>query len=268
MPGASSIRAANYVYNVAPKDGTVIAAVQRTVPFEPLMGNGSVQYDVAKINWLGNTSKETGVVVVWHTSPIQSASDIFKYEMIVGGAGPATGTEIYARALNNVLGAKMKIVSGYQTMGPLTLAMERGEIQGNANWSWSSVLSSHPDWVEEKKIRVLMHMGLKDIAGRPDIPSVLTLTRNDEQKHIFEFLMYNSSLGRPFFIAPGVPQDRMTALQNAFVETMRDKDFLEEAKRAKLEIDPLSGAEVRDIVLRAYAFPKDIVEKARVASQP
>ena len=170
--------------------------------------------------------------------------------------------------MNAVLGTKFKIVTGYKDSAEALLAMERGEIQGNANWSWSSVLSSHPDWVEEKKIRVLMHMGLKDIAGRPDIPSVLTLTRNDEQKHIFEFLMYNSSLGRPFFIAPGVPQDRMTALQNAFVETMRDKDFLEEAKRAKLEIDPLSGAEVRDIVLRAYAFPKDIVEKARVASQP
>lgn len=268
MPGASSIRAANYVYNVAPKDGTVIAAVQRTVPFEPLFGNTAAQYDVRKINWLGNTAKEIGLVVVWHTAPHHVAADIFKHEMIVGGAGPGTGTEQYARALNSVLGAKMRIVSGYQNMAPLTLAMERGEIQGNANWSWSSIQNSRPDWLRDGKIRLLMHVGLKDIPERPDVPSVLTLMKNEEQRQVFQVLMYNSSLGRPFFLGPDIPRDRVDAMKGAFMTTMRDKAFLEDAKRTKLDIDPHSGDEVRDIVLQAYAFPRDIIDKARAAIQP
>ena len=268
MPGASSIRAANYVYNVAPKDGTVIAAVQRTVPFEPLFGNPAAQYDVSKINWLGNTAKEIGVFVVWHTAPHQAASDIFKYEMIVGGAGPATGTEIYARALNTILGAKLKIVSGYQNMQPLTLAMERGEIQGNANWSWSSIQNSQPGWLKDGKIRLLMHMGLNDIADHPDVPSVLTLTRNDEERQIFQVLMYGNSIGRPFFLGPGILEDRVLALQNAFMATMVDKEFLDDAKKMKLDIDPDSGSEVRDMVMRAYSFPKAVIAKAQAAIQP
>jgi tripartite-type tricarboxylate transporter receptor subunit TctC len=268
MPGASSIRAANYVYNIAPKDGTVIAAVQRTVPFEPLFGNTAAQYDVTKINWLGNTAKEIGLVVVWHTAPHQTAADVFKYEMIVGGAGPGTGTEQYARALNTILGAKMRIVSGYQNMAPLTLAMERGEIQGNANWSWSSIQNSRPDWLRDGKIRLLMHMGLKDIPGHPEVPSVLTLTRTEEEKQIFSVLMYNSSLGRPFFLGPDIPQDRVQVMQEAFMATMEDKEFLEDAKRTKLDIDPHSGAEVRDIILGAYAFPPEVIAKARAAIQP
>jgi tripartite-type tricarboxylate transporter receptor subunit TctC len=268
MPGASSIRAANYVNNIAPKDGTVIAAVQRTVPFEPLFGNSAVQYDVHKINWLGNTAKEIGLVVVWHKAPHQIAADIFKYPMIVGGAGPATGTEMYARALNTILGAKMRIVSGYQNMAPLNLALERGEIEGIANWSWSSVQNSQPGWLKEGKIRLLMHMGLQDIPERPEVPSVLTLTRNTEESQIFEVLMYNSALGRPFFLAPGVPEDRVKAMQSAFMATVADKDFIDDATRLKVDIDPHSGAEVRDIVLRAYSSPEAVIVKARAAIQP
>ena len=241
MPGASSIRAANHVYNVAPKDGTVIAAVQRTVPFEPLFGNTAVQYDVHKINWLGNTAKEIGMVAVWHTAPHQTAADVFKYPMIVGGAGPATGTEMYAGALNTILGAKMRIVSGYQNMGPLNLAMERGEVEGIANWSWSSIQNSQPGWLKDGKIRLLMHMGLQDIPERPEIPSVLTLTRTEEERQIFEILMYNSSLGRPFFLGPDVPEDRVKVPQAAFMATMTDKDFLDDAKRLSVDIDPLQA---------------------------
>jgi tripartite-type tricarboxylate transporter receptor subunit TctC len=267
MPGASSIRAANYVYNIAPKDGTVIAAVQRTVPFEPLFGETSVQYDVQKINWLGNTATETGLAVAWHTAPHRTAADIFKHPMIVGGAGPATGTEMYARALNSVLGAQLRIVSGYQTMASLTLALERGEIEGIANWSWSSIQNSRAAWVSGGKIRLLMHMGLHDIPERPDIPSVLTLTRNEEERQIFQLLMYNGALGRPYFIGPGVPDDRVRALQTAFTDTLRDADFLDEARRTGLEIDPHSGAEVREIILHAYSLPAAVLKKARAATQ-
>jgi tripartite-type tricarboxylate transporter receptor subunit TctC len=269
MPGASSLRAANYIYNIAPKDGTFIAGVQRTVPFEPLFSNPVAQFDVRQITWLGSTSTEVGTFVVWHTTPHQTAADLLKYDLIVGGAGVETATEIYARALDNILGAKIRVVSGYMDMGPLTLAMERGEVQGNANWSWSSIVQSHSDWLHDQKIRPLLYMGLHGIAEMPQIPSILELTRNEEERQIFQILIaVNNGLGRPFFLAPGIPADRVRLLETAFVAATSDPEFLDDAKRSRLDIAPLSGPEVRDVVLQAYSFPSDIVTKARVASRP
>ncbi len=269
MPGASSLRAADYIYNIAPKDGTFIAGVQRTVPFEPLFGNPVAQFDVKRITWLGTTSTEIGTFVVWHTAPHRTAADLLKYDLITGGAGPETATEIYARALDSILGAKIRVVSGYMDMGPLTLAMERGEIQGNANWSWSSIQQSHPDWLRDGKIRPLMYMGLHAIPELPDLPSILDLARNEDERRIFQILIaVNNGLGRPFFAAPGIPADRVKLLEDGFVKTVADPEFLEDAKRSRLDVAALSGREVRDIVLEAYSFPPEIVTRARVASRP
>lgn len=269
MPGASSLRAADYITNIAPKDGTFIAGVQRTVPFEPLFGNPVAQFDVRRVTWLGTTSTEIGTFVVWHTAPHRSAADLLKYDLITGGAGVETATEIYARALDSVLGAKIRIVSGYMDMGPLTLAMERGEIQGNANWSWSSIRQSHPDWLRDGKIRLLMYMGLHAIPELPELPSILDLARNEDERRIFQILIaVNNGLGRPFFLAPGIPADRVALLKEAFVKAVADPEFIEDAKRSRLDVSPLSGDEVRDIVLQAYSFPPQIVARARAASRP
>jgi tripartite-type tricarboxylate transporter receptor subunit TctC len=267
-PGASSLAATNYVYELAPKDGTVIAEPQRPIPFPTLFIDGPVRYDVRKIQWLGSTMHELGLVVAWHSAPQQTIADVFKTPMLIGGNGPVTDTEIFPRALNRILGTKFKIVSGYPGQAQIVLAMERGEIQGTGNWSWSDIAKGHPDWVRDKKIRLLLQLDLKQSPELPDVPLIMDLARNDEERQLFELLVGMKALGRPYFVAPEVPQERAAALRTAFMDTMRDPDFLAEATQALGAIDPVSGADMERIVTRVYALPASLVEKARAAVKP
>jgi tripartite-type tricarboxylate transporter receptor subunit TctC len=268
MPGASSLRAANNVYNVAPRDGTVIAAVQRPIPFEPLFGNDAVQYDVRKINWIGSSSSEAGVGLVWHTSSVKSIDDALRQEVIVGGSGPGTDTELFTQALNNVYGTKFKIVSGYSGTAPLVLAMERGEIEGTVNWSYSNILGAHPDWLEQKKIRLILQLGLKRTPELPDLATPLDMARNDRERAIWTILMTVKTLGRPFFVAADVPTDRVAALREGFVATMGDKDFLDESQHQKREVTPIFGPEMSALILKSYDYPEDIKSATRAAVLP
>ena len=232
-PGASSIVAANYVYEIAPKDGTVIAAVQRPIPFQTLFGDTGVRFDVRKMQWLGSTTNELGVVLAWHTAPQQTFADVFKSEMVIGGTGPATDPELYPRAMNHVLGTKFRIVGGYPGQAQVALAMERGEIQGSGNWSFSDIEKGHPDWITDKKVRFLLQLGLAKSQSPflREVPLVLDVARNDDQRHVFEILMGMKALGRPYFVPPGVPMDRTQALREAFMATLRDTGFLAEAQQ-------------------------------------
>lgn len=264
-PGAGSIVAANYVYEIAPKDGTVIGAVQRPIPFQVLFGDTGVRFDVRKMQWMGSTTSELGVVVAWHTAPQQTVDDLFKSEMIVGGTGPATDPELLPRAMNNVLGTKFKIVSGYKGQAQVLLAMQRGEVHGSGNWSVSDIEKSYPDWITEKKVRFLVQLGLtksRNPALR-DVPLILDMGRNDEQRSVFRILMGMKATGRPYFVAPDVPKDRTDALRNAFMETMRDPNFLAEAAKTLGQIDPLSGLEMQTMIANVYALPADVIAKAR-----
>jgi tripartite-type tricarboxylate transporter receptor subunit TctC len=266
-PGAGSMTAANYVYEAAPKDGTVIAAVQRPIPFQQLLGDAGVRYDPRRMQWLGSTSNELGVVVVWHTAPQKTAQDLFATETIVGGNGAATDTELFARAFNNVLGTKFKIVGGYPGQAQIVLAMERGEVQGIANWSWSDIEKGKPDWLRDRKLRLLVQLDLKK-GSSPylrDVPLATDLARNQQERQVFEILMGMKALGRPYFVAPEVPKDRSEALREAFMATMKDPEFLAEAARTLGSIDPVSGAEMQKILADAYALPPDVIAKARDA---
>jgi tripartite-type tricarboxylate transporter receptor subunit TctC len=267
-PGAASVIAANYVYEVAPKDGTVIAGVQRTIPFPDLFVGETAHYDVRKIQWLGSTMHELGLIVAWHTAPQQTFADVMKTPMVVGGDGAAADTEIFPRVLNHMFGTQFKIVSGYRGQAQIVLAMERGEVQGTGNWSWSDIQKVHPDWVRDKEIRLLLQIDLKKSADLPDVPLILDLARNDEERQVLEVLVSMKSLGRPYFVPPGVPGDRAEALRTAFMRTMKDPDFLADAKKSLGTIDPVSGADMQNIITRVYALPPDIVAKARAAVKP
>jgi tripartite-type tricarboxylate transporter receptor subunit TctC len=266
-PGASSIAASNFVYEIAPKDGTVIAAVQRPIPFQTLFGDAGVRFDVRKMQWLGSSTNEFGVVVAWHTAPQHTVDDLFKSEMVVGGTGPATDTELFPRAMNHVLGTRFRIVSGYPGQAQIALAMERGEVQGTGNWSFSDIEKGHPDWITDKKIRMLLQLGLTKGASPAlrDVPLILDITRNQAERQVFEILMGMKALGRPYFVAPGVPQDRTDALRAAFMATMNDPDFLDEAKRLLGPIDPISGAHMQAIISNVYALPGAVIAMAREA---
>lgn len=265
MPGAGSIVATNHVYNVAPQDGSVIGAVQRPIPFEPFFDEKGVRFDVRKINWLGSTTSEVGVVVAWHTAPQRTFRDVLATEMIVGGNGPATDTELFARALNRELGAKFRIVAGYPGESQIILAMERGEIQGVANWSWNNIPAKHPDWLRDGKIRLLLQLGLRKHPALPDVPLILDFARDADQRRLFETMMQMKELGRPYFVAPGVPADRVEALRAAFMKTMTDPDFVNEMTKAGISIDPVSGAEMQKTLGEAYALPPALIQRTRAA---
>ena len=266
-PGASSVVAANYVYEIAPKDGTVIGAVQRPIPFQILFDNAGVRFDVRRMQWLGSTANELGVVVVWHSAPQQSADDLFRMETVVGGDGPAVDTELFPRALNRVLGTRFRIVSGYPGQAQIVLAMERGEVQGTGNWSFSDIEKGHPDWIADKKIRMLLQLGLTrsnspDLAG---VPLVMDVAKTQAQRQVLSALMGMKALGRPFFVAPEVPAERIKALQDAFMATMRDPAFLEEASRTLGPLDPVAGPAMQAIIANINTLPPEVIAQARAA---
>lgn len=266
-PGASSLAAANYVAEVAPKDGSVIAAVQRPVPFQFLFGNSNVNLDLKKLQWLGSTAKEPGVFVAWHSSPQHSIDDLRKSEMIVGGNGPATDTELFARTMNNLFGARLKIVSGYPGQNDIILSMQRNEVQGVANWSWSDIESRHPDWISEKRVRFLVQFALEPIRhpALEGVPFILDLARTPDERAVLHLLMQNKALGRPFFLASEVPVERVAALREAFDATMRDEAFRADAAKTVGVIDAVSGKEMQSILSEVYKLPEELIDRARKA---
>ncbi len=262
MDGAGSLRAANYIYNVAPKDGTAIGVVARGIAFDTLFGLPGAQFDGTKFNWVGSANDEVSVCVSWDaTSGIKKFEDLLTKEMIVGGTGGSADTDQFPRVINAVLGTKMKLVVGYPGGNEVNLAMERGEVRGRCGWSWSSVKSTQAGWLKDKKINVLVQLSLAKHEDLPDVPLIMDLAKTEEQKLIFKLIFARQVLGRPFLAPPGVPADRIAVLRKAFMDTMKDKEFLAEADKLKLEITAVPGDVLQKIVQEAYDTPKDIVKK-------
>jgi tripartite-type tricarboxylate transporter receptor subunit TctC len=261
MPGAGSLVLANWLYNVAPKDGTAFGAIGRGTPFDPILGIGAAKFDPTKYLWLGSMNNEVSVCVSWHTSGVTKYEELLQRELVVGGTGPSADTDQFPRIMNAVLGTKFRIVSGYPGGNDISLAMERGEVGGRCGWSWSSVVSTRMDWFKTKKIHVLMQLALEKHEDLPDVPLVVDLAKADEQRQILRLIFARQALGRPFLGPPGVPQDRAAALQTAFMATMKDKAFLAEAAKADLEITPLNGAAVQKIIEEAARTSPAVLKK-------
>ena len=261
MEGAGSLRLANALYNALPKDGTVFGTVARGAAFDPLLGNKAAQFDASKFSWIGSANDEVSVCVAWHTAGITKIDDLYNKELVVGGTGPSADTDQFPRIVNGVLGTKMKIVTGYPGGNDVSLAMERGEVQGRCGWSWSSVVSTRKDWYDSKKIDVLVQLALEKHPDLPDVPLILDLAKNEEQKKILTLVFARQALGRPYLAPPGVPADRVEALRKAFMDTMNDPEFKAEADKAQLEITPVAGDKVQQIVVEAYKVDPAIAKK-------
>jgi len=261
VEGAGSLRLANVLYNTAPKDGTVFGTIGRGTGFDPLFGV-KAQFEGTKFNWIGSANDEVSVCVAWQDTGIIKFEDLLTKEMIVGGTGPSADTDQFPRIVNGVLGTKMRIISGYPGGNDISLAMERGEVQGRCGWSWSSVVATRKNWLDEKKINVLLQLALEKHPDLPNVPLVTDLAKNDEQRQILKLIFARQPLGRPFLAPPNVPQDRVDALRKAFDDTMKDKEFLAEADKAQLEITPVSGVKVQQLVTDVYKTPPEIVAKA------
>jgi tripartite-type tricarboxylate transporter receptor subunit TctC len=262
MAGAGSLVLANWMYNVAPKDGSAFGIIGRGTAFDPILGNRRAQFDGTKYLWLGSANNEVSVCVAWHTSGITKFSDLLTKELVVGGTGASADTDQFPKITNGVLGTKFKIVSGYPGGNEISLAMERNEVQGRCGWSWSSVKATHRAWYDEKKIHLLVQLALEKHEDLPNVPLVVDLAKNDEERKILELIFARQVMGRPFLAPPGLPDDRAAVLRKAFMDTMNDKEFLASAEKAKLEITPVPGDRVEKMVKDLYATPEAISKKA------
>jgi tripartite-type tricarboxylate transporter receptor subunit TctC len=263
MPGAGSLKLANYLYAQAPKDGSVVGMVSRGMATEPLFGDA--KFDPTKFTWLGSITSEVSVCATWHTSPIKSWSDIAIKSFTLGGMGTASETDTFASLIRNMFGAKLRLVSGYPGGNDVNLAMERGEVDGRCGWSWSSIKSQKAEWLNEKKINLIVQMGMAKHADLPNVPSLLDLAQTDEQRQMLRLIFAQLVLGRPFMAPPGIPEDRKAALRAAFDATMKDAEFLDEAAKIDLEISPVNAAAIDELLAGLYKTPKSVVEKAAAA---
>src|SRR5215831_11078187 len=263
MEGAGSLRLANWMFRIAPKDGSVIATIGRGTGFDPILGVKGATFDGTKFTWIGSANNEVSVCVAWNaTSGISKFDDLFTKEMTVGGTSTSADTDAFPRILNGVLGTKMKIVSGYPGGNDVVLAMERGEVKGRCGWSWSSVLSTHKAWLAEKKMTVLTQLALEKHPDLPDVPLVTDLAKTDEQQQILKLIFARQVMGRPYLAPPGIPKDRADALRKAFMDTMADADFRAEAEKSQLEITPVDGAHIQKLVAEVYQTPPEVQKKA------
>lgn len=266
-PGAGSMTLANELYNTLPRDGTAIATIGRGIPMEPLFGTKEAKFDPSKFSWLGSANNEVSVCVAWHASPIQTLDDFLTKEMIVGGTGPGADTDTFPKVLNNVIGTKLKLVTGYPGGNDINLATERGEVQGRCGYSYSSLKSRQANWLKEKKVKILLQMSTAKHPELPDVPFVMDLAKTEKDRKVLALVFARQAWGRPFVAPPEVPADRVKALQAAFAATMKDPKFLEDAKKQKLEIAPISGEEIGELMAALYASPQDLVQAAREAAE-
>jgi tripartite-type tricarboxylate transporter receptor subunit TctC len=262
QPGAGGVTLTNQLYQQGPHDGTAIGAPLSGIPTAPLLQSGA-NYDPTKLNWLGSAASEAYVAYAWHTAPVSRIEDVAKTELVVGGTTLGSSTVDYPLFLNEMLGYKFKIVRGYVGPPEINIAIERGEVQGNGSVGWTLTKSLKPEWIKEKKIKNLLQFGLKKHPELLDVPLVTELARNDEQLQAMKLMFARSEYGRPFFLPPNVPADRVAALRHAFDETMKDAEFLAETERLQLEVAPMSGVEMQALVVELANTPPDIVARVR-----
>jgi tripartite-type tricarboxylate transporter receptor subunit TctC len=265
MPGASGRRLINFMINVAPKDGSAIATIQRGVPFEPLMGEG--QFDVEKIAWIGNANNETNVCMAWHASPVRSIDDVRTRGMAVGSSGPASTDSIYPNVLNALHGMKFKVVEGYKSATETHIAMERGEVDGRCGISFDTLQALNADWLRDKKVRMLVQIGLDKLPELAGVPSVFDLATSEEQRQIWALWAAPLKMGRPFFAPPGMSVERVNVLRRAFDATVADPELRAEAAKMNLAVEPSTGEQVATLLRQIYATPKAVVERAAAASK-
>jgi tripartite-type tricarboxylate transporter receptor subunit TctC len=269
MPGAGSHVAAAHIYNIAPKDGTVIGALQSTMVFEPLLAARSFNHDPTKFNYLGSANDDVYVCIARADAAVKSFKDLLSQELIIG-ASPASSLSDNPAFLNGAIGTKFKIVNGYPGSREITVAIERNEVQGACGLSYSSTFVARPDWFRDKIVKVLVQThatGYPEL-NKAGVPLVGEFARNDEERAMLELYFSQTAFGRPFLVAPGVPAERVAALRKAFQDTLRDPEFVADAERLKLDVDQVSGEQLQKLVERIYTASPELIGKIRQALVP
>jgi tripartite-type tricarboxylate transporter receptor subunit TctC len=261
MPGASGLTGTNWLYNVAPKDGSVMASTYNTLLTEPLFGNTRAKYDPVKFEWIGSITTQYNSCMVWNTSPIKTIEDAMKEEVKVSTTGMTGNSAQTPGMLNMLIGTKFKLIAGYSTTG-MRLAVEQGEVDGICGFSYDTYAASDPEWLKDNKIRFILQTGNKPVKELPDVPLLINYVKDPKELAALKVLGVNEEIGRPFLFPPGVPQYLVAALRTAFMETMNDPKFIADCERMHIDPDPMTGEAIQKMLKEAYSAPKDVVAEA------
>lgn len=270
MPGGAGLKAANFIYGIAPQDGTVYGFIARGFILQPILMD-QAKFDPTKLSWIGSPSRDASIGIVWtKATPVRTIQDAMKQEVIVGGTALSNDTGLFPTMLNDLAGTKFKIVTGYKSVPEVDLSMERGEVQGKVGGTWNSLNSGRTmDWVKEGKVRVIVQLGLKKSpALPPDIPLALDLTRNIEDRQVMSLILSPTAVGHLSFMGPAIPKDRLAAVRAAYAKTMTDHDFLATMKKANFPLDPVYDQEIQKIVDDLYALPDKVKQRAKKLIPP
>ena len=267
-PGGGSLTMTNRITRVAPQDGTVVGLVQRGVLLAQLTKQANVQFDVTKLNWIGSVSPEISLVVAWSTAPVKTVQDLMTKPLIVGGTGATSDLEASARLLNATIGAKFKIVSGYPGQADVSLAMERGEIQGTADWAWSEIKTRHAELLAGKKITLLLQNALSKAPDLPDVPLAMDFIKDDTDRQVAQLYFGVKEVARPILAGPGVPADRIEALRSAFMALKDDADFKADAQTAGIDVDPTPAQKIDDYVKLTTSASPEVVRRVTEILNP
>jgi tripartite-type tricarboxylate transporter receptor subunit TctC len=262
MPGASSLTLTNFLFNTAPRDGTAIGMINQAMPTEQYLGIGNTNYDSKRFNWIGRVSSAVEMAIVWHTVPVNTIEDVRRRETLMGGTGPTSSTVFVPYLLDNLAGMKFKVVTGFNGTSEIALAMERGEVEGSAT-PLESLTSYRADWVRDRKIRILVQYTAARDSEIPDVPTMVELGRGEEARQILGFYASAADVGRSIVAPPAMPAQTVATLRRAFDEMLADPVFLEEGRRAGIQLKPMSGEPLQDLVSRLGSFPPSLLEKAR-----
>jgi tripartite-type tricarboxylate transporter receptor subunit TctC len=262
MPGGAGITASNHVYVAAPKDGPVIAAVDQNIPMLQLLGGKGVQFDMAKVQWLGNIASSNGIAMYWHGTPFKTIDDAKKNEITMGATGANDDAWVYAKTMNALLGTKLKLIRGYAGTSAVNIAIEAGEVQAMARSTYYGFASQRPDWIRDKKVRFFVQLGFEKQPELPDVPMLSDLVQGDEAKQIVALVSLPTSIGYSHWLAPEVPKARVEVLRAAYVAALKDPALLADAKKANLEVLPKTAEQLAALIQRTSSTPKTIREKA------
>lgn len=268
LPGAGSNKTAQFIYAQAPKDGSVMGAVFSGAIIQPLLGDPkTVQHDSTKLIYLGSANNEVGITVVRADAPVKEFKDLFSKELISAASTAGGSSRDFPSVLNNVLGTKINLVSGYPGTKEMSLAIERGEVQGTGGYLWSSLKTQNPDWLNPAKMKIIVQEAIKGNAEltKMGVPLAIDSAKTAEDRQVMELVYGQLVFGRPYILPPGTPADRVKLLRAAFMDTAKDKAFLEDAEKARLEVDPVSGDEVQALVNKMFSAPENIVARAKDA---
>jgi tripartite-type tricarboxylate transporter receptor subunit TctC len=261
MPGAGGLVGASALYNNAPPDGLTFAALTNGIALDPLFKKFPGRFEPLKFAWLGSIGKLMNVCVTWYTSPVKTIQQAQAKEVIVSASGATSNSVMMPKITNALLGTKFKVVTGYADPD-VTLAMERGEVEGVCGLSYTTLKATRPEWFRDHKINILLQIGLVRFPDLPNVPSAIELISNPESRRVLELILIRQEMGRPFALPPGVPADRVALLRQAFDATLKDPEFLRDAKRLQMEVDPLTGEAVEKLLRTAYSAPQDIIARA------